>query len=260
MMKKILNRAVWILVFILTMSVVIWANIERSNSHCTDIEIKMKATDYPSLTSSAAIKTNILETMPALIGQSVKNIELDELEQFVSLNSRLGEVKAFLNMNGIISIKVKPRQAVLRIFDKKGQNLYLGNDQVLMNSTVDHTQRILVANGHIPHLSKEEKYDVLNGDLDLPSIYSNLYSLAKLIHQDEFLDALIDQIYVTKNQEFDLTPKVGVKTIHFGKAENIEEKLENLRIFYINGQDKIDWQKYRSINIKFRNQIVCSKK
>jgi mevalonate kinase len=76
MMKKILNRAVWILVFILIMSVVIWANIERSNSHCTDIEIKMKTTDYPSLTSSAAIKTNILETMPALIGQSVKNIEL----------------------------------------------------------------------------------------------------------------------------------------------------------------------------------------
>ena len=259
-MKKILNKAVWVMVFILTMSLVIWANIEHSNSHCTDIEIKIKDTNYPSLTSSGAIKTNILETLPALIGQSIKNIELDELEDFVSLNSRLSEVKAFLNMNGVISIKIKPRKAVLRIFDEKGQNLYLGSDQVLMNSTIDHTQRILVANGHIPHLSEEEKYNVLNGDLIIPGIYSDLYYLANLIHQDEFLDALIDQIYVTKKQELNLTPKIGVKIIHFGNVENMEEKLNNLKIFYINGQNKIDWQKYRSINIRFRNQIVCSKK
>ncbi len=260
MIKKIANRVVWVLVFILTMGLVIWANIESSNSHCIDIEVKIQATDYPALTSNDAIKTNILKSMPALIGQSLKNIKLYELEQYVALNSRLSNVKAFLNLNGIISIKVKPRKAILRIFDTKGENQYLGSDQILMNSTNYHTQRILVASGHIPHLSNDEKNQVLRGEKNLPNIYANLYSLANIIHNDEFLDALIDQVYVSKNQELELTPKIGVKKIHFGKAENIEEKLNKLKAFYINGQNKIDWQKYQSINIKFRNQIVCSKK
>jgi cell division protein FtsQ len=80
------------------------------------------------------------------------------------------------------------------------------------------------------------------------------------IHEDAFLDALIDQIYVTKHQELILTPKVGVRKIFFGKAKNIDEKLFNLKAFYLHGKSKIDWQKYSSINIKYRNQIVCSKK
>ncbi len=259
-MKKILNRVVWMLVFLLTMGLVIWANIEHLNLHCSDIEVKMETTDYPALTSQNAIKTNILESMPALIGRSIKNIDLEELEQYVAHNSRLSNVKAYLNLNGLICIKVNPRKAILRIFDAKGQNLYLGSEQVLMNSSHVHTQRILVASGYITHLSTEEKKQVLRGEKKLPNIYSDLYQLANHIHNDEFLDALIDQIYVNKNQEMDLTPKVGVKKIHFGKAENIEEKLDNLKAFYINGQNKIDWQKYQSINIKYRNQIVCSKK
>jgi len=260
MIKKILNRVIWILVFITTMGLVVWANIERSNSHCTDIEVKLKETNYPALTSKEAIKTDILESMPALIGQSVKNIELDELEYHVSKNSRLSDVKAYLNLNGIINIKTIPRKAVLRIFDKKSNNIYLGEGPIIMNSSIDHTQRILVASGYISHLNNDERKRVLNKQMELPKIYSDLYQLATLIHEDEFLDALIDQIYVTKNQNYNLTPKVGVRKIHFGRAENMKEKLMNLKAFYINGKDKVDWQKYKSINIKYRNQIVCSKK
>lgn len=260
MMKKILNRVVWLLFFILSMGLVVWANIEHSNSNCTDIKVELKSTDYPALTSKDAIKTNILESMPALIGQSTKKIELEELEKHVAQNNRLSNVKAFLNLNGVISIKAHPRKAILRIFDSKGQNLYLGSEQVLMNNSSEHTQRIIVASGHITHLSNEERKRVLSGKESLPSIYKDLYEIANYIHKDDFLDALIDQIYVNKNQDLDLTPKVGVRKIYFGKAENIEEKLENLKAFYINGKNKIDWRKYKSINIKYRNQIVCSKK
>jgi len=259
-MKKILNRVVWLLVFILSMGLVVWANIEQANSNCTDIIVKLKTTDYPPLTSEEAIKTNILESMPALIGQSTKKIKLEELEKHVELNNRLSHVKAFLNLNGVISIKAQPRKAVIRIFDAKGKNLYLGSEQVLMNNSSYHTQRIIVASGHITHLSSAERKQVLSGEKSLPSIYNDLYEIANYIHEDDFLEALIDQIYVNKNQELELTPKVGVRKIYFGKAENIAEKLENLKAFYIEGKNKIDWQKYQSINIKYKNQIVCSKK
>lgn len=260
MIKKILNRVVWVLLFVGVMVTLVWANLEHSSSPCTDLVINMKKTDYPVLISSETIRTNILEELPALIGQSTKNVEIEKLEKHIILNSKLSNVKAFMNLNGTLNLNVKPRKAIIRIFDNKGINQYLGEGGVLMETSSRHTQRIIVASGHIKHLSKEQKSKVLRKEMELPEIYTQLYTLAQIIHEDEFLESLIDQIYVTKNKELELTPKLGVKKIYLGKAINMEEKLANLKVFYIDGNKKIDWQKYKSISIKFRNQIVCSKK
>jgi len=259
-MKKIVNRVLWISSLLIVLVLLIWTNIEQANSHCSDIKVQMTSGGEASLVSPDAIRSDILENMPALIGQSFKNVALEDLEKHVSANTQLSEVKTYLNLNGLINIKVSPRKAILRLYDDRGENLYLGSEKVLMNPSLTQSKRIMVANGHIPHLMPAEKIQVLNKEKDLPEIYSQLYVLAEKIHEDAFLDALIDQIYVTKHQELILTPKVGVRKIFFGKAKNIDEKLFNLKAFYLHGKSKIDWQKYSSINIKYRNQIVCSKK
>ena len=260
MIRRIANRIVWILVFITTMTVVVWSNIKQANTPCPDITVIMSKVDYPVLSSPEIIKTNVLENTSAIIGKSIKNIEIEKLEDFLAMDSHLSQVKAYLNVNGYIHIKVKPRQGILRVFDKNGANLYLGKDNVLMDNSPTLSQRILVASGFIESLSPSERISVLKGEEELPDIYKQLYQLATQIQEDEFLEALIDQIYVNKNQEVELTPKIGVKTIYFGKLDKIEDKLFKLKALYIQGKNSVDWNKYRSINLKFRNQIVCSKK
>ena len=260
MIKKIANRVVWVLVFILTMGLMIWANIQQSNTACNNIEVIVKKTDYAPLTSKDIIKSEVIESMPALLGQSIKNIALEDLEHLLAGNSLLSHNKTYINLNGDVCIKTTPRKAILRIFDEKGVNAYLGDKKVIMKNSPSHSQRIIVASGHIKHINEQDKKNILNHQQKAPKIYNDLYELASYINNDEFLHALIDQIYVRKNQEIELIPKVGVKQIFFGSAENMDEKLENLKAFYINGEGKIDWQKYQSINIKYKNQIVCSKK
>ena len=159
-----------------------------------------------------------------------------------------------------MSIKAKPREAILRIFDHKGHHLYLGKDKILMDNSLESSHRLIVANGNIPHINNEERIQILKGKTELPEIYYHLYDFVNKIHEDEFLEALIDQIYIDKKGQIELTPKIGVKKICFGGFENSEEKFFNLKTFYLNGKDRIDWQKYQSINIKYKNQIVCSKK
>ncbi|NPD44317.1 cell division protein FtsQ/DivIB [Lentimicrobium sp. S6] len=260
MIIKIINKTLWIASFLAAIVILVWANIERANSFSSDIQVKMLKTDYPSLISQESIQTHILETMPTMLGQSVRNINLSKIENEICQNAQLIDVRTFVGIDGLIHIKVKPRKASLRIFDIKGKNLYLADGLVLMDNSLDYTQRIMVASGDIPHLNKEEKLQVLKGERELPQIYKSLYELAEAIHKDAFLEALIDQIYVNKNGQVELTPKLGVKNIEFGDINDIDKKLENLKAFYVNGKDRIDWQKYKSINIKYDNQIVCSKK
>ncbi|MCK5776082.1 MAG: hypothetical protein KAH25_07900 [Bacteroidales bacterium] len=260
MIKKIANKVVWLVVFLLTIGIIVWANIEHSNMACNNINVIMKTTNYPSLTSTDIIKSGVIESMPALLGQSIKNINIEELESYLATNSHLSKTKTFIGLNGNIWINTIPREAILRIFDEKGVNSYIGNNRVLMKNSRSHSQRIMVASGHIKAISHKDQELILRSEKALPKMHNELYEMALYIKNDHFLNALIDQIYVQKNQELELTPKVGVKQIFFGKAENIEEKLEDLKTFYINGNDKIDWQKYQSINLKYKNQIVCSKK
>lgn len=260
MMKKIINKMVWILSFLAVIAILIWANVERANSHSSDLQVKMMKTDYPSLISTEKIHSHILETMPTMLGQSARNIQLSEIEKNICQNAQLSDVRTYMGIDGLINIKVKPRKAILRIFDEKGENLYLAEGMVLMRTSLDQSLRILVASGHIPHLSNQELQDILDKKTEIPKTYQLLYELSIKIRDDEFLEALIDQIYVAESGQIELTPKLGVKNIVFGEMKDMDKKLENLKAFYIKGRDLVDWQKYKSINIKYDNQIVCSKK
>jgi cell division protein FtsQ len=54
---------------------------------------------------------------------------------------------------------------------------------------------------------------------------------------------------------------VGNHKIIFGKAENIAEKFNKLKLFYTEGLNKSDsWRKYSIINLKYKNLVVCTKK
>jgi len=70
----------------------------------------------------------------------------------------------------------------------------------------------------------------------------------------------IEQIYVTKNREYEFVPKVGRHIIIFGGIENMNEKFKKLLVFYHQGINNAGWNTYKSINLKFENQVVCSKK
>jgi cell division protein FtsQ len=58
----------------------------------------------------------------------------------------------------------------------------------------------------------------------------------------------------------ELTPTVGSQQIILGKIENYKENLEKLRLFYEKGLSKVGWNNYSVINLKYKNQVVCTKK
>ena len=57
-----------------------------------------------------------------------------------------------------------------------------------------------------------------------------------------------------------LIPRVGYHKINIGTFENIVEKLDNLYQFYKVAMPVKGWQAYSNINLKFKNEIVCTSK
>jgi len=69
----------------------------------------------------------------------------------------------------------------------------------------------------------------------------------------------IAQLDIDIRGDFTLTPIVSRHIIEFGKAENIEAKFNKLKLFYKEGLGHHKWSKYRKINLRYKNQIVCTK-
>ena len=84
----------------------------------------------------------------------------------------------------------------------------------------------------------------------------------KLIDDDDFWRAQIVEIIVSQSQngelELRLIPRAGRHPIIFGRIEDVERKLDKLRRFYRIGLDREGWDRYRTIDIRFKGQVVCS--
>jgi len=145
-----------------------------------------------------------------------------------------------------------------------GESFYLDGTGHLLPLNPDFSARVMVANGNIPEpYSKSVNYledSIRQKDSILyKSVMNNLFTLGMFIMKDNFLKALIEEVYVDKNGEFELIPKLGNQLIIFGTTENMNDKFERLLIFYKKGLSITGWQRYNVINIKFKNQVICSK-
>lgn len=129
-----------------------------------------------------------------------------------------------------------------------------------------YTARVIVATGNIiePYairhtlsvddITKNKTYASL-------SVLDDIYTVATYINKDSILSNLIHQINITNENELELYPSIGDHKIVFGSVENIEDKFNKLKLFYKEGLNKTDgWNKYAIVNIKYKNQVVCTKK
>lgn len=118
------------------------------------------------------------------------------------------------------------------------------------------------ANGkHLPYSpSYTTNVTVYTGYINDEEIKNNLLPFEQIINCDLFLKALIQQIDVNKNNELVLVPRVGDHIIEFGKLDNIEKKFRNLKAVYKNGFDADAWKKYKTVKLKYNNQVVCTLK
>lgn len=94
--------------------------------------------------------------------------------------------------------------------------------------------------------------------------FMNLLTFVEKVEEDDFWRSEVVQIVARTAPsgalEVDLVPRSGRHTIRFGRLENAEEKFAKLMRFYRRGLPHIGWDEYRTIDIRYDDQVVCSKK
>lgn len=178
------------------------------------------------------------------IGKPIYQINTDRIEEELMKNEMIARIEAYKTPSGSIKLEVTQKVPILRIITSQGENYYVDNQGITMPISRRYAAHVPVASGYI---TKERAT-------------GELYELALFLRKNEFWYSQIDQIYVDPFGEYTLIPRVGDHRILMGTPDNFSEKLDNLQLFYDQAIPKVGWEKYSTINLKFKDQIVCTKK
>ena len=186
---------------------------------------------------------------------SLSDIDIERVEDVLEGQAFVANADAYIDDDLQLNISVTQRVPLLRVMAENGQNYYLDEDGVRMPLSKSYTARVPVASGNV----------VLWSDDFMAHEDNQLRQLVELVHYlrtDDFLDALVEQIYVKTNGEFVLAPKVGDQVIHLGRynEKTTRERLRRLKIFYREGLPYEGWRKYKSFDLRFSDQVIARKR
>ncbi len=263
---KIFKTCLWLVAIVgLSASLGFVARSEE-NIIASDLDISIVNNDENAFLTENEVRGFFTDREKTILSKKYKSISIPELERVLNSHPAIENAEVAADMNGQIRVNVLQRTPVLRVINKNGESYYIDSQSRLMPLNDNYSARVPVANGEIfePY-ARRYQYSVdqisKNKLFSEVSILDDLKLVSDHIRRDSVLSDLIHQIYVNKDQEFELFPSVGKHRIIFGTAENAEMKFNKLKLFYTEGLNKSDgWMKYSTINLKYKNLVVCTKK
>lgn len=233
-----------------------WHNLKP----CKRIEITiLDSSDYHFVTKRD-IQNTIISNNGNIVGKPLKDIKMDEIENTMNRYRELKTAEVFMSIDGTLHIVGDQRTPIMRVMPNNGGDYYIDDEGVVIRRRNLYSPRLHVIGGNV-NISQAMLDGVSVLDTSIKnSILKDIYSLVKYINRNDFWSAQIDQIFVDGNDEIDLIPRVGNHTVHLGSADNFEGKLGNLEVFYNKVLPEVGWNKYSTINLAFRDQIVCKRR
>lgn len=198
------------------------------------------------------------------VGKHMNDINTAVLEKLVNTNPFVANAEVYSTIDGTVNIDIRQRNPIVRIINNKDEHFYIDEEGNYMPVSSNYTAQVMVINGNISDTYTDRKVKILSADdgndtVSVKPLMTGLFQLAQFINNDPFWNAQLEQVYVNENSEIELIPRLGNHRIIFGDATALEAKFRKLMIFYKQGLNKTGWNDYSVINLKFNNQVVCTK-
>ncbi len=249
--KRVLSLCCWILCLAGLVVLMSFISEKKHTMKCTEVKILIPGTS--SFIDRKEINRIVLESAGKLHGRLVDGINFHQIETVLKQNPYIRAAKVYCDMDGVVHLEIDQRDPVLRVYNKHNQDYYVDRDGMKIPTSPTYTPHVLVANGLIDE-SYSGRVDTLRS-----ALAKDLFKVALFVEKDSLWSEQVEQVFVDGKKEIQLIPRVGNQIILLGDADSLAVRMNNLRLFYQKALPKVGWEKYKTINIKYTNQIVCEK-
>lgn len=260
MKKRLLYILKWALLGIYLVVVLNFINKEETSVLCKALSIKIDKAH--AFIDTALVRDLLKKDSLDILQSNLSTLNLDEIETLLEKHEAIKKAEVYASMDGILHIQILQRNPIMRIISKENRHYYMDEEAQVMSVSDRYTADVIVVNGYIPdHLITDvaSQNDSVS-DAVYPFSIEDLYKIGHYIYQDPLWKELFVQIYVNKKREIECVPRVGDFYIILGKPEQFEFKLKKLEAMYMKAFKEYGWKNYSKIDLRYSNQVVCTKK
>lgn len=224
---------------------------KSSEQACTAVRVILLGNE--SFIEQKDISALLVQEFGELEGRTLESIPIHQIEQDLRQIPYVFSATVTTDMDGLLTVRVKQREAVVRIINRDGPDFYIDLQGHKMPVSLKYVPRVPVVNGFI-----SEPYD---GTLDSTKsqLVTDVFKTAQFISSDSLWSSQVVQLYVNQHHDIELVPRVGGQRIILGNADSLDRKFEKLLLFYRKIVPKTGINAYESVNLKFAGQIICER-
>ena len=220
-----------------------------SGIKCQEVKVLIENSSY-RFVNEESIREHVMNIDSSIFKKNMSQINTEFIETGLEKISAIENAEVYdgifgcpWKLQGRLIVRILQRTPVFRVIGEAG-TFYVDSSGKKIEMTPEKAKKMIIVTGF---LKKRENIEKI-----LPFI---MY-----LNKDDFWKSQIQQIYRYENGELKIIPLIGSQIIEFGGTENYRGKLRNLKALYEQGFSKTGWQKYSNINLKFKDQIVCTKR
>ena len=168
-------------------------------------------------------------------------VDLKDLESALKKQSFIENAEVFISEESVLITKVLQKSPIARVVNNN-RVLYVDKNGSIFQLSNNFSSRVPIVQGNIEGEFKKDFIETF-----------------KTIEKDDFLRKHIIAITIQKNGSMNMLTREYDYDINFGKPIFIAKKFKNYKAFYQYAAKDSIIEKYKSINLIFTQQVVCSK-
>ncbi len=212
----------------------------NDNRKILKTKVEFVSENNPFLTKESVNKL-LIEKNQGRLGFKKVELDLSNLEKKLNSHNMIKNTEVYVSVDGVLKTVVEQKTPVARVFNENS-SFYIDYQGGRMPVSDNFSARVPLVDGSLSELKNEKITQVL-----------------QTIHDDEFLQKNIIGVNISPSGNLQMSSRNFNYVIDFGKPINIEKKFKNYKAFFQRAVHDTLIKNYKTVNLKFTQQVVCTK-
>lgn len=252
--KQIIEALKWTASVALVLVALGFSAGERRDAHCRAMEVHVEQLSGVYFIDESTVIRRIFDLGDPIIGTSVDSLNLRRIRRAILDLPSVKDASVYVRVDGRLVVNVTQRRPLFRVIGTQAAGYYIDTEGKPMPLSSNYSARVPVVTGALPVSMEADPRELT----EHPRIISTV-ALVNFIEAHPFWSAQTEHIVVQSNGEYELIPRVGAARIQLGDTSDLSAKFSRLQAFYQTMAHQNNLNKYKRINVKYRDQVVCER-
>lgn len=217
-----------------------FASVRNDARTIRAVQIDISNPSQPFLTQETVSKL-LIQNKQEVTSMPKDILDLNALETALNANPYIKNAEVYLSVNDVLTAKVEQKQPIARV--QTNASYYVDETGSFMPLSPSYAARVPLVTGAV------RKNDL-----------GSVFKVAKTIQEDAVLCKYVVEIHQDLEHNLNLRLRQHDFNVELGSAHQLEKKLNNFKAFYQKARKDNTLGDYAKVNLKFDNQVVCTKK